>query len=151
MIHLSLTCYTFLCSFTLNQPTCEVDVKKNAWILPASLMALGTPCWAGQQPRGWSQPGDSSRAVEKQLCTGTAPCMTSPSILERNCTTEHPEMLLAGMHWDLTSPFSHPSFACNIFPSFILFPPFVFFLFSSVPAPSFESLCFFSLFKLPSP
>lgn len=62
----------------------------------------------------------------KTLCTGTAPCMTSPSILERNPTAEHSEMLLAEMHWDLTSPVSHPSFACNIFPS-SFFSPSIFF------------------------
>lgn len=50
-----------------------MDLKKNVWTLPTSLMALGTPCRAGQQPQGQSQPEDSWRVVEEYYAQALLP------------------------------------------------------------------------------
>lgn len=66
----------------------------------------------------WPWPQGLYRDGGKTPCAGAAPCTASPGSLKRNSTAEPSEVLLPRMGWDLTSPFSQPSFACNVFPFF---------------------------------
>lgn len=96
--------------------------------------------------QGWWKNRDGGKTPRGD---GTS-CMASPGSLERNGTAKPSEMLLPGMWWDLTSLSHIPPLPGILFPLFFFFSPLIFFHFSFVLIPGFESVWVFSLFKLPS-